>query len=291
MNSRKPKEGWQQQNCSNFMFIPSRNFAICLYVFIAVSNLTLGGVLFKYSADIRQFRKEYSCGKEKCTIEIDIEDKIPSPVYFYYEIENYYQNHRIYVKSRSSKQLAGNELSSSEIQECDPVTKIKDLDWDDKVLENSRFDKNDDANPCGLIAKSYFKDRFSFDGKPKIKETGIAWPSDLEDKFKNTDNWKEVQWTDVEDEHFIVWMRIAATNNFIKLWGKIDEDMEGKYSLKIEESMDFSEFDGKKYILLSNANSFGGKNNVLVYALFISGGLASIWTMVFIFYPFVIKKH
>ena len=290
-NSRKPKEGWQQQNCANFMFIPSRSFAICLYVFIAVSNLVLAGVLFKYSNEIVQYRKEYFCDAEFCEIELDIKDKIPKPVYFYYEIENYYQNHRIYVKSRSAAQLSGKEVSDSDLSECDPVTEVEDLDWDEKILQASQFDKDDKANPCGLIAKSYFQDRFSFDGKPEIKETGIAWPSDKEGKYKNGDKWKQEQWTDVENEHFMVWMRIAATKNFIKLWGKIDDDMEGKYKLKINEKMDYSGFDGKKYILLSNANGFGAKNTVLIYALFVSGGLASIWTMVFIFYPYVIKRH
>lgn len=29
------------------------------------------------------------------------------PIYVYYELDNYYQNHRRYVKSRSSLQLLG----------------------------------------------------------------------------------------------------------------------------------------------------------------------------------------
>ena len=289
--SRKPKDGWQQQNCANFMFIPTRRFAICLYLSIAITNLALAGVLFKYSNEIVQHRKEYFCDADSCEVQLNIEEKIPSPVYLYYEIENYYQNHRIYAKSRSSKQLAGKDYSAGELSECDPVVKVKDLDWDEKVLKKSGLKENQPANPCGLIAKSYFKDSFEFKDGPKIKTKDIAWPSDLEGKFKNQDDWEKVQWTDVEDEHFIVWMRIAATKDFIKLWGIIDEDLEGKYTLKIKEQMDFSDFDGKKYILLSNANVFGGKNTVLCYALFISGGLACIWTLVFIFYPLVIKRH
>lgn len=289
--SRKPKEGWQQQNCANLMFIPTRGFAICLYLTIAITNLALAGVLFKYSNDIVQYRKEYFCDKESCTIELDIKDKIPSPVYLYYEIENYYQNHRIYVKSRSTKQLAGNKYSASQITECDPVTKVKDLNFEDSELQSLGLSESQVANPCGLIAKSYFQDSYEFVNGPKIKTKDIAWPSDLEGKYSNLDDWEQVQWTDVEDEHFIVWMRIAATKDFIKLWGIIEEDMEGKYELKIQEKMDYSGFDGKKYVLLSNANAFGGKNTVLYYALFISGGLACIWTLVFMFYPLVIKRH
>ena len=34
-------------------------------------------------------------------------DKIKGPVYVYYQIDNFYQNHRTYVKSRENKQLKG----------------------------------------------------------------------------------------------------------------------------------------------------------------------------------------
>lgn len=82
------------------------------------------------------------------------------------------------------------------------------------------------AIPCGLNAKSLFNDTFVLKwGKDvvPINETNIAWPSDREYKFSNMDgDWKSVQWTDMEDEHFIVWMRTAGLPTFRKLWGKID---------------------------------------------------------------------
>ena len=34
-----------------------------------------------------------------------------APVYFYYKLENFYQNHRRYVKSRNDDQLAGKVLT------------------------------------------------------------------------------------------------------------------------------------------------------------------------------------
>jgi hypothetical protein len=65
----------------------------------------------------------------------------------------------------------------------------------------------------------------------KIDETGIAWESDKEYKFKNLDSdWENRQWLDVKDEHFIVWMRTAGLPNFRKLYGKIEDDLpKGKY--------------------------------------------------------------
>ena len=285
--SRKPKEGWQQQNCANFMFIPSRKFALCLYVFIAASNLTLGGVLFTFSNDIKEFRTEYDCNLGTCTVALVVDEKIPAPVYLYYEIEGYYQNHRIYVKSRDPQQLAGGVFSASKLSKCSPVTTVQDLD-----LKYTSLPPDAPANPCGLIAKSFFQDTFAMqNGSIAITQTGIAWPSDLNGKYRDAEGATKIQWHSVEDEHFIVWMRIAATNDFRKLWGVIKEDIEkGSYMVTVNEVMDYSGFGAKKYVVLSNANMFGGKNIVLSYCLFISGGMATIWTLIFLLYPCFIKK-
>jgi len=88
---------------------------------------------------------------------------------------------------------------------CDPVKKVGDL-W-----PHQRFNKNGKpldaalpAIPCGLVAKSMFNDTYTMRKcsendanckgsvqKPStgsqipLNETGIAWESDLENKFKN----------------------------------------------------------------------------------------------------------
>jgi len=57
----------------------------------------------------------------------------------------------------------------------------------------------------------------------EIANTGIAWPSDIANKYaKNTE---ERQWLDVTDERFMVWMRTAALPKFRKLWGRIDSNL------------------------------------------------------------------
>lgn len=71
------------------------------------------------------------------------------------------------------------------------------------------------AIPCGLVAKSLFNDTFELihkDGNDehiiKINDNNIAWASDIDYKFKNTENtvidgksktWKEMQWHDMTD--------------------------------------------------------------------------------------------
>ena len=43
-----------------------------------------------------------------CTVELDqFDSDVKGPVYVYYQLDNFYQNHRRYVKSRDNSQLNG----------------------------------------------------------------------------------------------------------------------------------------------------------------------------------------
>lgn len=107
------------------------------------------------------------------------------------------------------------------------------------------MNKDDVAIPCGLVAKSVFTDEYTLTTKEQkpitIKSKGIAWETDLKYKFFNIkddtvpkdvkealkgktdkDFYKYLQWYDMTDEHFIVWMRYAGLPTFRKLWGKIE---------------------------------------------------------------------
>ena len=91
------------------------------------------------------------------------------------------------------------------------------------------------------------------------------------------------QWINMTDEHFIVWMRPAALPNFRKLWGRIKQDLnEGEYILQIMNNYDVKKFNGKKYVILSNVNKFGGNNRFLGICYIIVGGISIILSIVFI---------
>ena len=119
----------------------------------------------------------------------------------------------------------------------------------------------------------------------EIDETGIAWEWDIGDddyqgQFKNIAekpeeptmyvdqatgeeaaaeetvgteevNWKEVQWLDMEDEHFIVWMRNSGLPNFQKLWGHADGLTKGKYQLRVQSNYDLHQFQGRKSFVIA----------------------------------------
>ena len=61
--------------------------------------------------------------KNECVMTLTIDTEIKAPVFVYYQLENFYQNHRRYVKSRSNAQLLGENLAigDSSLQDCDPI--------------------------------------------------------------------------------------------------------------------------------------------------------------------------
>eukprot|EP01035_Chromulina_nebulosa_P018684 gene18684-24437_t len=78
---------------------------------------------------------------KSCQVEFELDQDVHGDLYVYYELDNYYQNHRIYVASRSATQLQGNSVSESVLTTyCNP-----------KLKENGLI-----LNPCGLIANSFF---------------------------------------------------------------------------------------------------------------------------------------
>lgn len=184
------------------------------------------------------------------------------PIMVYYQLDNFYQNHRRYVKSVNFNQLSGDSLGTGSLTSCEPIVSNKDLGFN-LSYTGVTLDPDAAANPCGLIARSFFNDTYSISGLT-IDESDIAWDSDVDNKFGLPSNSETVQWIKTTDEHFIVWMRTAGMPNFRKLWGRVRQDIpKGNYTVTITNNYDVSAFDGKKTLVLSTTNAFGGKNYFL----------------------------
>lgn len=130
------------------------------------------------------------------------------PVYLYYEIHNFYMNHRDFVKSRNFAQLRGEvHVDSNNNSRCEGAKYVKEIfDYDEsryKTFTGKPLSGDEFANPCGLIAKSYFNDTYKmYDSNGKnlgIDETGIANNYDKEYMFKRNPDADTLQWIDVEN--------------------------------------------------------------------------------------------
>lgn len=124
-------------------------------------------------------------------------------------------NHRDFVKSRIYPQLRGElSVNSKNNSECKGAITMKEMFHNDEskyfAVGGRKMSGNDFANPCGLIAKSFFNDTYElYQESPEslglvesrkrinIDETGIANSYDKNYMFKNHKDYKQIQWIDV----------------------------------------------------------------------------------------------
>lgn len=140
------------------------------------------------------------------------------PIFIYYELENYFQNHRAYLESRDDEQLTGTYKKIEDIGSCSPIFANMHITGfyfnatypPGFVFPNFQrkglLKATDPATPCGLIARTTFTDRYVIvnlaSKKPiPIDETEISWKYDR-DNFKNTNN-TSLQWRNHEDGYFL----------------------------------------------------------------------------------------
>lgn len=62
-----------------------------------------------------------------CYVTIEVPEKVDGTVYIYYQLDNFYQNHRRYVKSRDNEQLEGIYKDVVDLDSCDPIKKVSHL--------------------------------------------------------------------------------------------------------------------------------------------------------------------
>ena len=130
-----------------------------------------------------------------------------------------------------------------------------------------------------------------FEDDDKWVRTGIAWDSDVSDKFLEGPTGSSIgprqlqtglDMPDVTDEDFIVWMRAAALPNFRKLHRIIPElaleqttlEAGSIVQVRIASWFPTKDFGGEKYITLAKTEWCGGKNHALAWTYIVVASVA-----------------
>ncbi|KAL4427090.1 hypothetical protein ABPG74_004500 [Tetrahymena malaccensis] len=253
-----------------------------LFILLTMFFLLFGSLFTYYYTQIVQVTVRYDnqCKLNTiCTFDINIPQHMSSPIFFYYQLDNFFQTHRKFYQSKDIQQLRGQDRSASDLVSCAPFITNADMG---KTVSIGGFPLNptDPAIPCGLIAKTFFNDTFKMyqqdSSNIPINDSDIAWDVDMEYNYKPTNNAQKLAWHDVTDEHFMVWMRTSGMGKFKKLWGRINQDLpSGDYQIVVNNQYNSSDFNGYKYVLLTTSSPFGQKNLVLIIAYF-SGAFVCI---------------
>lgn len=86
---------------------------------------------------------------QQCIIDFTIPQTMTAPVFLYYRLTGFYQNHRQYIKSFDADQLSGKPVSGSGLgTNCNPLAVTED---------------GTPIYPCGLIANSMFNGTIVWD--------------------------------------------------------------------------------------------------------------------------------
>lgn len=106
---------FKQQTLPAWRPVPTAMSTMFTFSIFSVIFLAIGVVLYVMSDQIYEetivYDNEcYSYLRREdatCDLEIEVREDVEGPVYVYYQLDNFYQNHRRYVKSKNSDQLSG----------------------------------------------------------------------------------------------------------------------------------------------------------------------------------------
>ena len=289
---------FKQQNLPAWRPVPTILSIVIVFTVFGILFVILGIVLLVYSNKVKSAKIDYTdCGSnDPCNKQLTLEDDIDAPVFVYYQLDGFFQNSRRYLKSKETDQLTGDDIKAHD--NCEPAETNKEMGFSSTqtALDGTTvLNPNDIAVPCGLVAKTFFNDRFTFKiGSENlvVDETNIAFGKDKKLYDKNPDPSK--QWIDMTNEHFLVWMRPSGLPNPRKLWGRINRDLKKgeTIDITIDNKYNVNNYKGKKKIVLSNATRFGGKNKFLGVSYIVVGALSILCAILFpIGYQFQLKKE
>lgn len=245
--------------------------------------------------------------RQTCYLQFTLPRDLTPPLFLYYKLTNFYQNHRKYVESYDTGQLEGRAVPAQSLStHCAPL----------------QTNDNKAIYPCGLIANSLFNDTFSspilLNAKSgsdnetyEMAHDGISWSSDVKRRFKKTQyepqdvvpppNWAKMfpegyNSSNMPDlaswQHLQNWMRTAALPTFFKLYAKNTSAImsSGTYEIQVGLNYPVSIYGGSKSLVITTNSILGGRNMTLGIIYFVVAVLCLVCGVVF-FLQYLIKPR
>jgi hypothetical protein len=102
--------------------VPTLTKTIIMFFILSGIFLGIGIPMIILSQNLNENSLRYdnlgtaNCTGTVCNVTFEVTSYLQAPVFVYYEIHNFYQNHRLYASSYSYDQLIGDQISSSTVK-------------------------------------------------------------------------------------------------------------------------------------------------------------------------------
>jgi len=306
---------FMQQKMSASEFEVTASSMLPVLFFIAIVFIPMGIVFL--TADSKVLEKtveytdcqQYACdsnynplsgSKSKCChVYFELSEEYMGQAYMYYKLENFFQNHLYYIRSKDDQQLNG-DISSTLSANCKDPYKTR-------TIQQGNTSQTFNIAPCGAIPNSLFNDTFKLvyvqvgtDIGVSLSHKDTTWPEEKNDKFRNPSlknvenntlqgaykhfasppNWQKpiYELSPYESDNngnlnsdLIVWLRTSTFPTFRKLYRRIVHTgshfakglPKGRYRMDLKYNFPVKNFKGRKFFVLTTASWLGGKNNFL----------------------------
>lgn len=254
-----------------------RHPTFCFIIFM-IFHILIGIISIGFTNDIREYKIRYDdkCGLSETnpTGTADIYFNNPplsGNIFFYFELHDYYQTYFLMARHLSIEGIRGR--------------------LEDYPVECETNNKTTIA--CEIFNKIFFLDCYEI-LNGNFSELDITWRhtkgnlyKEAEGPYEDSSNW--ILHPNVSDyfsgealnEHFIVWMRIAAKPNFRKLYSKSSDGCPANLHVHVHCFYPYTLYHGERYLVLLKPDGLGGKSLMLAIFNFILSGVIVVFIVAF----------
>lgn len=153
---------FKQQRLPAWRPVPTLCTIVIFYILFAIIFIGIGLVLLTFSYKIENNTFNYNAYCEnnsddhkKCNASFTITEDMEAPIIIYYKLDGFFQNHRRYVRSKSQKQLFGEETTLNQMindGDCEPIYTNEDMGFTEERMSADHItplDLKEVAIPCG----------------------------------------------------------------------------------------------------------------------------------------------